>query len=242
MLDGIKRWFSGRATAPQQGWEDVARWAAAQRCAYRSVADEGFVVDGRLEATPWRLEWGPSQRRYIEGHELRIRSELGLAPELQAAVMNRRLQERMEKDVYEQYVEDVQTRIDDSTPPEMRWLVMFPKLGGTELGTLKERFVALGSHKRWLQSWLTGTLATQLQGLNVAPEQPIVLTVGRGRLTLRTALAEAAVPQLQAWLGLFEVALSAARGAAGGALAEASSLSAVPQSAPGAPAAEESGT
>ena len=220
MLDGIKRWFCARATAPPQEWKDVASWAAAQRYACRNVGDAGFVVDGRVDATPWRLEWGPSQRRYIEGQELRIRSELGLAAELQAALMNRRLQEQMEKDVYEQYVEGVQTRIDDRTPPEMRWLVMFPKLGSAEMGALKERFVALGSHKRWLQSWLDGALAAQLQGLSAEPERPIVLTVGRGRLTLRTALADAAVPPLQAWLSLFETALRAARRAAGALPAE----------------------
>ena len=46
------------------------------------MQDQGFVIDGRLGATPWRLEWGPSQRPYIQGQELRLRSELGLSPDL----------------------------------------------------------------------------------------------------------------------------------------------------------------
>jgi hypothetical protein len=211
MLDGIKRWLAGPTPTQRQDWEGIAPWAEAHSYSYRGVQDEGFVVDGRLGATPWRLEWGPSQRPYISGQELRLRSELGLGPELQVVVMNRLLQEQMEKSMYEQYVQGVQTRIDNQTPPEMRWLVMFPKLAAAELGELRERFVALGSQKPWLVQWLEGPLAAALQALRVEPGTPMVLMIGRGRLMLRTALEEAAVPRLQIWLRLFETAMREAR-------------------------------
>ena len=55
------------------------------------------MPDSLAGATPWRLEWGPSQRPYIQGQELRIRAELGLSSELQLVLMNRALQEAMEK-------------------------------------------------------------------------------------------------------------------------------------------------
>ena len=227
MLDGIKRWLGAGPAASRHEWEGVAPWAASQQYAYRVVAGEGFVVDGRLGTTPWRIEWGPSQRPYIEGHELRIRSELGLSSDLQVVIMNRQLQEEMEKDVYEQYVEGVQTRIDNQTPPEMRWLVMFPKLGGAEMGALKDRYAALGSMKPWLRSWLDGALAAALQGVRVEPGIPFVLMIGRGRLMLRTALDEAEVPQLQMWLRLFEAAMREARRAANDS-ADGSSQSTAP--------------
>jgi hypothetical protein len=211
MLEGIKRWLAGGSTPPAREWDGVVPWAESQQYVFRGVADEGFVVDGRLGATAWRLEWGPSQRPYIAGHELRIRSELGLASDLQVVVMNRTLQVEMEKTVYEQYVEGVQTRIDNQTPPEMRWLVMYPKLAASEIGPLKERYVALGSQKEWLQQWLQGPLASGLQTLRVEPDTPMVLMIGRGRLMLRTALDDAAVPRLQAWLRLFESALREAQ-------------------------------
>jgi hypothetical protein len=212
MLDGIKRWLTGgSAPAPHPDWEGVAPWAASNQYSYRPVQDAGFVIDGRLGATPWRLEWGPSQRPYISGQELRLRSELGLGPELQLVVMNRLLQERLEKSMYEQYVEGVQTRIDNQTPPEMRWLVMFPKLAASELGPLKERFVVIGSQKTWMTLWLAGPLAAALQSLRVEPGMPMVLMIGRGRLMLRTALEEAQVPRLQMWLRLFETAMREAR-------------------------------
>jgi hypothetical protein len=211
MLEGFKRLFSGSATAADKGWDGVAPWAASKQFTFRGVQDEGFVIDGRLGATPWRLEWGPSQRPYIQGQELRLRAELGLSAELQVVLMNRQLQEAMEKAVFDQYVEGVQTRIDNQTPPEMRWLVMFPKLPGSEMPLLRERFIALSSMKGWLKQWLEGPLTQSLAGLNIDSATPLVLMIGRGRLMLRTALASAEVESLQLWLRIFESAMREAR-------------------------------
>ena len=182
MLDGIKRWLGGAAKADSPEWQSIASWAEQHQYGLRWVPDEGFVVDGRLGATPWRLEWGPSQRPYIQGQEVRLRSELGLGSDLQMLVMNRRLAEQMEKAVFDQYVEGVQTRLDNQTPPEMRWLVMFD-----------------------------GPLAAQLQGLRVEEGVPVVLMIGRGRLMLRTPQAEPDVAQLQAWVRFAECAIREAR-------------------------------
>ncbi|MBK9134224.1 MAG: hypothetical protein IPM15_07720 [Betaproteobacteria bacterium] len=234
MLDGIKRWLGGSAKSDVTEWEGVAPWAQSHQYGFRAVPGEGFVVDGRLGATAWRLEWGPSQRPYIEGHELRLRSELGLGSDLQALVMNRHLAEQMEKTVFEQFVEGVQTRIDNQTPPEMRWLVMFSKLAGSEMGPLKERWVALSSQKPWLQEWLAGPLSTALAALHIDEAVPALLMIGRGRLMLRTAQAEPEVAPLQTWLRLFECAMREARRVAADnpdSLAPSSAASAWQQSA-----------
>jgi len=211
MLEGLKRLFSGSAASQAEGWEGIAPWAQSKQYTFRGVPNEGFVVDGRLGATPWRLEWGPSQRPYIQGQELRLRSELGLSSDLQLVLMNRHLQEAMEKAVFEQYVEGVQTRIDNQTPPEMRWLVMFPKLAGNEMAALRERYVALSSMKGWLKQWLEGPLSQVLAAQQVEPVVPVVLMIGRGRLMLRTALPDAEVATLQAWLRVFETAMREAQ-------------------------------
>lgn len=210
MLDGFKRLFAGPAR-PATPWDGVAAWAEARQFAFRAVQQEGFVVDGHLGSQTWRLEWGPSQRPYIHGQELRLRAELGLGSALQMLLLNRELQEQMERDIFEQYVEGVQTRIDDQTPPEMRWLVMFPRLPGATLGGLRERYVALGSVKAWLQRWLQGPLLQALGALRREADTPMVLMIGRGRLTLRTALPDADEVLIQSWLRLFEVALREAQ-------------------------------
>ncbi len=211
MLEGLKRMFGAGAGSSSGGWDEIAPWAQSKQYAFRGVQDQGFVIDGRLGATPWRLEWGPTQRPYIQGQELRIRAEMGLSSDLQVVVMNRALQEAMEKTIFDQYVEGVQTRIDNQTPPEMRWLVMFPKLGAAEMGPLKDRYVALASMKGWLRQWLEGPLTQVLSAQNVDVDVPVVLMIGRGRLMLRTAQADAAVSPMQHWLRVFETAMREAR-------------------------------
>jgi hypothetical protein len=217
MLDGLKRWLSGTpAAAPSQAApaldaNSLDGWCRQRGFTMRGVPDEGFVIEGRRGATPWRLEWGPSQRPYIQGQELRLRAEAGLPTELQAVVMDRALQQEMEKAVFEQYVEGVQTRIESTTPPEMRWLVMFPRLAGAEMGVLRERFVAHSAYKDWLLHWLSPALRSALLALPAEGGRPVVLMIGRGRMMLRTAMAEAQVATLSPWLALFETALDDAR-------------------------------
>ena len=211
MLDGLKRWISGKHAPTGTGWDDVALWAEQRQYPFRSVPGEGFVIDGRAAGTDWRLEWGPSQRNYVQGAELRLRAELPVSSGLQLVVMNRTLQEVMEKDMFEQAVESVQTRIDNETPPESRWLVMFPKLPGADMGALRANFVAVSSVRTWLALWLQGPLSSALVATVADPATPVVLMVGRGRLTWRTALLTPDVASLQPWLRLFETAIREAR-------------------------------
>jgi hypothetical protein len=212
MLDGIKRLFS-RPPAPTRAWDDFTEWASSRGFKFRPVAGDegGFIVEGRLGALPWRIEWGPSQRPYVEGAELRIRAELGLKSDVQALVLDRLLQATVEKAMFDEYVEGVQTRIDNQTPPEMRWLVMFSKLSGPELGALRERFSAVAPGKSWLMGWLEGPLTPALLAAPLAAGQPLVLMVAKGRLTLRTALAEPQTGDLDQWLQLFNTAVREAR-------------------------------
>ncbi len=211
MLDSIKRWL-GAAPSETQGWAELAAWAKSRHWTLRAVREPaGFVIDGRAGATPWRLEWGPSQRPYIIGTELRVRADLSVPRELQAMVLNRELMESMERAVFEQYVEGVQTRIDTSTPPEMRWLVMFPKLSGAEMKALRDGYVAMCSFKPWMLQWLDGALTQALASLPTAAERPLVLMIGRRRLSLRTALASPDPAGVETWLRLFECALHEAQ-------------------------------
>lgn len=210
MLHSLKRWFG--SPAETHAWTEQGNWAQARQGGLRHVREtNGFVVEGRTGGAPWRLEWGPSQRPYIQGNELRVRAELPVPRELQVLVLSRPLMESMERDVFEQYVEGVQTLIDTETPAEMRWLVMFPKLSGSELMGLRERFGAVSSFKPWLQQWLSGPLCQQLAVAPGVAEQPMVLMVGRRRLSLRTVLTQPDTASLEAWLKLFECALTEAQ-------------------------------
>ena len=211
MLENLKRWITGKHAPTGTGWDDVALWAEQRQYPFRSVPGEGFVIDGRVSGTDWRLEWGPSQRDYVCGAELRLRAELPVNPALQWVVMNRVLQEAMETALFERAVESVQTRIDNETPPETRWLVMLPRLPGADLGVLREHFVAVSSARTWLATWLQGPLPAALAAMGTDPVVPIVLMMNRSRLTLRTALPAPDVASLQLWLRLFDTAVREVR-------------------------------
>jgi len=211
MLDGLKRLFS-RGPAAAAPAADLAAWAAGRQYTYRPVRDgSGFIVDGRLGALPWRLEWGPSQRGYIKTSELRLRAELGLASALQVALIDRPLAESMERAMFDEYVEGVQTRIDDQTPPEMRWLVMYAKLDAASMKPLRDHFVALGNSQEWLRQWLEGPLTEALRAAPLIAGNPLVMVVARGRLSLRTAVEAPEAADLQQWVRLFESAMREAR-------------------------------
>lgn len=213
MLDGIKRWLSGGSDGSSgSGVESFRAWSRASQVLIRTPRDaEGLIVDGKLGDIPWRLEWGDSQRPYVMGRELRIRGELPLPHDLQVIVLNKVLQEAIEKTMFEQFVEGVQTRIDTETPAEMRWVAMFPKLKGQELGDLRERFAALSSAKPWLMAWLQGPLQAALAGLQMDPATAFVLMIGRGRITLRTELEDASPGTVEPHLRVFEAAMREAQ-------------------------------
>lgn len=111
MLDGLKRLPSSAGGAAQEGHDRERLVPRLQQrpTSFRLVPDEGLLVDGRLDASPWRLEWGPSQRPHIAGLERRIRADWGLSAELHVVVMNVPQQEQLERDVFELDVEGVQT-------------------------------------------------------------------------------------------------------------------------------------
>jgi hypothetical protein len=208
MLKTLRRLFAGGSATADPLL--LRQWAEERGHAWRRVRDaDGCVIEGRTGAQVWRIEWGASQREYITGLELRLIAELSLPKELVVMVLNRSLMEAMEEAVYERYVDDVQTRIDTDTPPEMRWLVLYPKVPGADLGRLKERYGAVCSILPWMQQWLQTPLNDALAAtLGLADAaQPVVVTIGRGRLLLRTPMPLADARALSQWFSVFEHAL-----------------------------------
>ena len=120
MLQGLKRLFQRETPVP--GWPGIERWALQRGHAYRRPRDgQGFVVEGQYEGRAWRLEWGPSQRDYLEGRELRLRMDLELPAQMQLLILSRALMKMLESETFERYTDNTKTQIDSSTPEEMRW-------------------------------------------------------------------------------------------------------------------------
>jgi hypothetical protein len=214
MLDAFKRWISGGPGS--RDWSDMSGWAQQQGHGFKRARDnEGFVVDGSFGDRPWRLEWGPPQRAYIKGHELRLRMELQLSSNLQMLLMTRSLMERLERETFERYTQSNQTLIDTSTPEEMRWLAMFPKVDIAHLPKdLRQRFGAVSSDAQMALQWVDGPTAQQLGVVSSrvlgADDPPLVLMTLRGRLYLRLQLEEPKAATVAPVVSLFQAAARSA--------------------------------
>ena len=159
------------------------------------------------------MEWGPSQRSYIAGDELRIRLDLNLPGALQLLAMTRPLMERLEQETFERYTQQAQTLIDMSHPEEMRWLAMFPKIDLSFDKVLQARYGVLGVNTVLGMAWINGPLGEQLvkstQDL-LAGDDPFVLMVMRGKVYLRLQLAEPQPQSLSQCLAVFDAAVQSA--------------------------------
>ena len=218
MLESFKRLFARPGHDLDLG--EVSDWARRRGHGFRRARnDEGFVVDGLLEGRPWRAEWGPPQRDYIEGHELRLRMELELPSEAQMLVLSRPLMDALERKTFEEFTDNVQTQIGTKTPEEMRWLVMFPKVDLATLKALRTHYGAVASHPSVGLAWLEGPLAHMLEAASgdlLQGARPFVLMTLRGRAYMRLQLAAPDPRALAGALALFETAVTQALRAAGG--------------------------
>jgi hypothetical protein len=212
MLESFKRLFSRPGN--DRDFTLIAEWAKRREHVYkRARGEDGFVIDGAFEGRPWRIEWGPPQRAYIEGHELRIRMELELPSELQMLVLSRPLMDSLERQTFEEFTDNVQTQIGTKTPEEMRWLVMFPKVSLAGLKTLRLRFGAVASAPAAGLAWLEGPLANMLEHAAhdlLRAEPPFVLMTLRGRAYLRMQLLAPDPKAVAGALALFETAIAQA--------------------------------
>lgn len=218
MLGSLKRLFTRPGV--ERDLADVAQWAKGAGHGFRRVrGEDGFVIDGVIEGMPWRLEWGPPQRDYIRGHELRLRMELSLPSEMQMLLLSRSLMETLERATYEQFTDSTQTQIGTHTPEEMRWLVMFPKVDLASVKALRSHFGAVASVPGAGLAWIEGPLAdalTRSAERLLRYDPPFVLMTLRSRLYLRMLLESPAVADIAAALALFETAVVQALAAANG--------------------------
>jgi hypothetical protein len=210
----IKRLFGGAGARGPDPWPEARQWAENSKHRFAlGRGMEGFAVDVRADSGDLRIEWAPSQRKYIDGQELRIRADIGQARGLQMMVATRELLQRLEREVFEQFTEGTETRIDDDTPEEMRWVVMYPQVPGKLLGALHPRFALLSDRPSASTLWLEHGLAEPLKAMQAwhDPQAPLVLVVQRGRFVLRTALPRPRVAALEGALVLATAAVAAAR-------------------------------
>ncbi|HEY4957535.1 MAG TPA: hypothetical protein VII31_06935, partial [Caldimonas sp.] len=155
MLESIRSFFA-RAPVDADG-DAIAAWAKRRNCQWKREKDgDGFAIDGHLDTTPWRMEWGKPQRPYIVGRELRMRMALALPPDLQMMLMSSALREALEKAAFENAVQSNQTQVGDEAAEETRWLVLFPRIDFAGSKALRGAFAGVSSLPHEGPAWLDG--------------------------------------------------------------------------------------
>lgn len=204
----VKQWLQTRANAAR--WRPIQDWTEGRRGEFQASEDGlGFQIElPKAKPGPLRIEWGPSQRDYITGNELRMRCEMDLHPEMQVMALDRQLMDELEKSVFEAYTDTLKTRVDTATPEEMRWLVMFTKCTPTQ-PVLREQMGFVGVHKELAAAWVEGELGESLvqAAADCMPVgRPFVLMCMRGNVYLRIAMEEADAETVQTLVKLLETA------------------------------------
>ncbi len=220
MFESVRRWFSGGALGSRNsGFSAVEAWAGRAGFRFRKAQDRSrFLIETTSSGFELRMEWGPSQRSYIEPSELRLRMDLNLPGSVQMLVLNQVLMERLEGETFERYTQSAQTMIDISTPEEMRWLAMFPKVDLSFDKSLRSHFCVLGADPDLALAWIKGGLGSQLERASqelLQGDTPFVLITMRGKMYLRMQLAEPSPAVLTQCLELFDSAVQSAQSLTG---------------------------
>lgn len=210
MLESFKRLFG----TPGQGADlaEIKAWAGKRGYAYAPM-EGGFAVDGQYDGKPWQLEWAPAQRAFMQGNELRMQIQAGIAPDVHMMVLSRPLMESLEKQAFQKFTQSLQTQIDDASPEEMRWLVMFAKVDLSGMPAVVAHYGAVASSPAQGQLWIEGPLAKLLEratGTLLVGDPPFLLTISRGRAEMRMQLADVSSPFVGAAISLFETAVGQA--------------------------------
>jgi hypothetical protein len=219
MLQNFKKLFSNSENDGSEAVDFVPllAWAEQKGFVLKRVRDAfGFVVDGTLDGQALRIEWGAPHRAYLTEPELRFRIELDVQHDLQMLLMSNPLVAQLEKQVFEQFTQGTQTQIDASTPEEMRWLAIFPKVNLSSFKNLRNDYGLVSSAPKVALTWLTGPLAQHLeQGLApgewLAKRPPLILMVLGAKVYLRTCMTLPQPKTIEGAFKLFESAVGQLR-------------------------------
>lgn len=200
----------GRTRALALGGE-ARRWAGESGGIFHPSGEgSGFAVDwlsadtacGGYGLQELRLEWGEPTRHYIGSRELRLRAIVNPPPALRSdlhlLLVERALAERLEREVFMQATGGVQTRLDDHTPEEMRWIVLLYPADAGPASAARHPWAAWGQEPAALERWLAGgTAAAAGAMITRSRSAPLVLALHEGRIALRCAMASPDVALMQ---------------------------------------------
>ncbi|MCK6424695.1 MAG: hypothetical protein L6Q75_06325 [Burkholderiaceae bacterium] len=190
MLDSLQRFLQRRQAPADPESALMSQWARERGDEFKRVRrGPGAVVQSVGAAGPMRIEWGPPQRQYIRGSELRVRIDAKLPDALEMLVLSRSLAESLEAQAFQELTSLQQTGMDEGSPEEARWLALFERIDVAAGPTFEQGFVVVSSCVPHARHWAAGELAVRLLRARthwLSAQAPLVLMTLRGRLYLRT--------------------------------------------------------
>lgn len=190
MLDSLQRFLQRRQAPADPESALISQWARERGDEFKRVRrGPGAVVQSTGAAGPMRIEWGPPQRQYIRGSELRVRIDAKLPDALEMLVLSRSLAESLEAQAFQELTSLQQTGMDEASPEEARWLALFERIDIPAGPAFEQGFVVVSSCVPHARHWAAGELAVRLLRARshwLAAQAPLVLMTLRGRLYLRT--------------------------------------------------------
>ena len=222
MFKRIKKWVV-RPPGSRQHSADLKAadaWATAHGFKFESLPEGGdFALTGLLDGRPWRMERTAPGREFIMEAELRALAELGLPEDVSVMVINRPLKDELEKHVYEQVTDGVQTMLDADMPEEARWLALYDEVGwSTAPMEFWDHYAIVADSRNHAEQWLEwGLMSLLLHWPTPAVQQmtPFILQMQRGRVYLRMEYPQADLPTLEHALAVFMQSCVSARSIGG---------------------------
>jgi hypothetical protein len=199
MVNGCQAWLLKHSEWFRQ--RAIEKWAHDRGWQFKKVHKPGgLIILAEWGNVPWRLEWGPSQRDYIHGYELRFRVPLNLPQDFNFLLMNRALYLYLEQQAFDKLTQSTQTVIDASLPEEVRWLSLLEKINWPELKSVSTRISVVGSQPSLAPVWLSPEVLRQLDQFcqqHLKPSVPWLAMTLRGRLYFRIAMPQADLTQIR---------------------------------------------
>ncbi len=168
--------------------KQVAKFAKEKKLVYADrPGNKGYTLDGQVRGKHYKVERGSPSRQYIEGTELRMRCDLGVAPDASFMVVNRHLKSSLDNNAFSSFTDTMETMVNTNLPEEVLWLTMYGEVGWPELG---ERFVndycILAERRDHAHAVVTHEFMRLLETWpNPRMTKPTLFMLMRGRLYLR---------------------------------------------------------
>ncbi len=168
----------------------LAEWAQEHALSFAPMMGGAYLLTGKWQGRPVRIQCLAPSRPFIQGMELMARADLGLRSQGNVVVMNRALKEVLEarsRALYSQYTDELRTMA-GVVPEEVRWLSMYRDAGWVGPDhRFWSRYAALTDAPELARQWIDSESEQQLMAWpgGVTDATPMMFMLQRGKTYMR---------------------------------------------------------